>query len=125
MKTISRELQNMINVCMQYKLSVFIEQISIDCFPKSLHRLIGIIGLDMVLQICLLTDKLRIPKREATLKRNLRGNPIYTILLTLPSGKLTSLLKEYRGCRLDMPNFATLWNRVLKGELNGRNHRIN
>lgn len=125
MKTISRELQNMINVCMQYKLSVFLERIDIDCFPKSLHRLIGIIGLDMVLQICLLTDRLKIPKREATLRCNLRGNPIYTILLTLPSGKLTSLLKEYRGCCLDMPHFATLWNRVLKGELNGRNHRIN
>jgi len=125
MKTISRELQNMINVCMQYKLSVFIEQISIDCFPKSLHPLIDIIGIDMVLQICLLTNKLRIPKREATLRRNLRGNPIYTILLTLPSNKLTSLIKEYRGCHLYIPSFAALWNRVLKGELNGRNHRIN
>jgi hypothetical protein len=125
MKTISRELQNMINVCMQYKLSIFLERVDISYFPKTLHPLIDIIGIDMVLQICLLTDKLRIPKREATLKRNLRGNPIYTILLTLPSSKLTSLLKEYRGCRLDMPHFATLWNRVLKGELNGRNHRIN
>lgn len=125
MKTISRELQNMINVCMQYKLSIFLERVDTGYFPKTLHPLINIIGIDMVLQICLLTDKLRIPKREATLKRNLRGNPIYTILLTLPSGKLTSLLKEYRGCRLGMPHFATLWNRVLKGELNGRNHRIN
>ena len=125
MKTISRDLQNMINVCMQYKLSIFIEQINVDCFPKPLHPLIGIIGLDMVLQICLLTDKLKIPKRESTLRRNLRGNPIYTILLSLPPSKLTSLLKEYRGRRLDIPSFATLWNRVLKGEINGSNHRTN
>lgn len=116
MKTISKELQSMVNVCMQYKLSIFLERVDMNCFPKSLHPMIGIIGLDMMLQICLLTDKLRMPKKESTLRHNLRGNPIYTILLSLPSSKLTSLLKEYRGCRLDIPKFSTLWNRVLKGE---------
>ena len=116
MKTISKELQNMIGICMQQKLTAFIDRIDKHCFPKSLHPMIGIIGLDMMLQICLLTDKLRMPKKESTLRHNLRGNPIYTILLSLPPSKLTSLLKEYRGCYLDIPKFTTLWNRVLKKE---------
>jgi hypothetical protein len=113
MKSISKELQGMMSACMQYKVQVFLERVDTDCFPKAIRPLVSLIGIDRTLQICLLTTKLRIPKKEATLQRN-PNNPIYQILLSLPTESRTLLLMQYRGCQLNVPRFTTVWNRTLK-----------